>query len=298
MSCKVLVLGAGGLGCEILSSLIHYEFINEIHVIDMDTIQLSNLNRQFLFRENDIGKYKADIAAKAILEMIVGQQKKVVPYVCDLTTLDAQFFSQFQFVISGLDAIAPRRYTNQILVNLTLQSNYEICIPFIDGGVEGLKGHVKTIVPGFTACWECSIDTLPSEEASNHPMCTVANNPRSIEHIVEYVLMISNPDADLDDYQVCENLLRECQQRAIEYNIDSSTLDIKSMAAIAKKVIPSVSTTNAIIASMCCNQLMCIYEDLWDPESSSNFSTVNGSSGFYIYSFQYDRNPKCTVCSI
>lgn len=294
MSCKVLVLGAGGLGCEILKNLAHYDFISEIHVIDMDTIQLSNLNRQFLFREEDIGKYKAQVAADAVNKEF---ETKVIPYVCDLTTMDPQFFSQFQFVISGLDSIAPRRYVNQILVNLTLNSNYEVCIPFIDGGVEGLKGHVKTIVPGFTACWECSIDTLPSDEAVNHPMCTVANNPRSIEHIVEYVILISNPEADLDDYDICADLLEECRTRADQYNIDSSTLDIKTMTGIAKRVIPSVSSTNAIVASMCCNQLLCIYNDLIDLETAPNFTTVNGSSGFYCYNFQYDRNPQCPVCA-
>lgn len=306
MDCKVLVLGAGGLGCEILKNLVMCQ-VSSIVIIDMDTIELTNLNRQFLFSDKDIGKPKAAVAVSYIHKRFPRTNITLQSIVQDLTTLDLEFYSKFDFIISGLDAIQPRRFVNEMIIKIAQTTSFEKLIPFIDGGTEGLKGHVKTIIPGVTACWECSITTLPKSQESL-PMCTIINNPRNLRHVIEYVITTVYPLDSIewdgpDTDKFYSKILEACLARAQQFNIDTRELNLSYVMGIIKRIIPSVSSMNAIIAANTCNEFLKLYHDLIELNNetgeieSNNFTVVNGADGCFSYSFQYERSLDCTACS-
>ena len=230
---RLLVIGAGGLGCELLKNLALMGFKN-IDVIDMDTIDLSNLNRQFLFRPNDVGKYKAEVAAAFINKRVPGVN--VTAHNKMIQEYDEDFYRNFMVVICGLDSIVARRWINGMILSMVqYDDDGEVdktsLIPIIDGGTEGFKGNARVIYPGLSACIECTLDLFPPQV--NFPLCTIAHTPRLPEHCIEYVRILQWPKdnpfggedtaIDGDDPQHITWILEKAMERAAEYNISGVT---------------------------------------------------------------------------
>lgn len=290
---NVLVIGAGGLGCEILKDLA-MSGICKISVIDMDTIELTNLNRQFLFRNKDVGKSKAIVASEAILEKVKGIEIK--PFYNKIQDFDDTFYRQFTIIVCGLDSIEARRWINSKIVNIAL--NYDQIIPIIDGGTEGFQGSVKLIIPTITACFECYMPLIP--EKVTYPLCTLASTPRLPEHCIEWAHQLKWEEEypgisfDADNVDHIERMYKLALNRAKEFGIDGVT-KTKTLGVV-KNIIPAIASTNAIISGQCCNEVFKFLTSCNPNMKDSLF--YNGEIGALCETDEYLKLPNCQVCGI
>jgi adenylyltransferase/sulfurtransferase len=160
---RILVIGAGALGNEILK-LLALTGVGNILVFDLDVIERSNLSRTVLFREADEGAYKAEVAARRILE--INPEIRAVGYPFNIEhRVGLGVFLWADVVICGLDNRAARIFVNSACARTGRA--------WVDGGIEGLSGYVRVFDPARTTCYECTMNETDHREVRQRRSCTM-----------------------------------------------------------------------------------------------------------------------------
>jgi adenylyltransferase/sulfurtransferase len=146
-SARVLVVGAGALGNEVIKNLALLG-LGTTYLIDLDTVEASNLSRSVLFRDQDSGQPKAEVAARRAREL--NPEITIIPIHGDvITDLGLGRFAEVDLVIGCLDNREARLWVNR--------QCWKTSTPWIDAGIQEIQGVVKVFVPPESACYECTM---------------------------------------------------------------------------------------------------------------------------------------------
>jgi adenylyltransferase/sulfurtransferase len=144
---NVLVVGAGALGNEILKNLALIGF-EKIVVVDSDRIEKSNLSRAVLFRDQQIGQFKAEAAAESVRSLL--STSLIRPLIGNvLFDCGLGLFRWSDVIIAGLDNREARLWINR--------AAWKTNRPWIDGAIEGINGVARVFLPGKAPCYECTL---------------------------------------------------------------------------------------------------------------------------------------------
>jgi adenylyltransferase/sulfurtransferase len=144
---KVLVVGAGALGNEVLKNLALLGFLNVV-VVDLDFIETSNLSRSVLFRASDVGLSKAAAIARGYNDLL--PEATVRPLVANvMQECGLGLFAWADLILAGLDNREARLWINR--------AAWKVNRPWIDGAIEGINGVARVFLPGEPPCYECTL---------------------------------------------------------------------------------------------------------------------------------------------
>lgn len=148
---RIFVAGAGGLGSAITIYLT-VAGVGSLRIVDNDKVELSNLNRQILHWDEDIGKPKVKIAQKKLKRLNPNIEVEVMNKTITEDNV-IELIGNSDLILDALD-----NYTTRYILNkAALVKN----IPFFHGGVHGFDGVATTIIPGKTACLRCLFPSPP-----------------------------------------------------------------------------------------------------------------------------------------
>jgi molybdopterin/thiamine biosynthesis adenylyltransferase len=185
----VVIVGTGALG-SVISMTLAQAGVGHIVLIDMDTVEISNLNRQLIFQESDIGERKAVIAQKHLEEINSEIRIDAIPK--RVQELPLSTYSSptdgIVVIIDALDNFEARRWLNSVAIAKNL--------PLVSGGMFASLGNVQIIIPGKTPCLECQ-PLIPERELQK--ACTPPGEVRqALEEEKKLDIKLDEKDEDLE----------------------------------------------------------------------------------------------------
>jgi molybdopterin/thiamine biosynthesis adenylyltransferase len=148
----VTIVGLGALGTVVAASLA-MAGVGNLILVDFDTIEISNLNRQLFFQPKDVGKPKVKVSAQVLKE--INPEIAITEFNLAIEKTPQEVLAKSTVIVEGLDTFQVRRWINSFIVSKK--------IPLVSGGMYGFLGNIQIVIPNLTPCLECQ-SLIPEEE--------------------------------------------------------------------------------------------------------------------------------------
>jgi molybdopterin/thiamine biosynthesis adenylyltransferase/molybdopterin converting factor small subunit len=217
---KVCVVGVGGIGNPVVTQLTAMG-IGKLKIVDRDIIEISNLHRQHLYTENDLGKVKVEAAKERLEKINSSVEIEALPNSVTKYTAES-IISGYDIVVDALDSIDARYALNDACIKLN--------IPLIYAGALGMLGSVCTIIPNKTACLRCIFPALAEDDM---PTCSTEGVHPSILYLVGGIQVSEVIKIILGEKPTLENKLMY---------VDLNDLSLEKITVFRQDECPSCGT--------------------------------------------------------
>jgi molybdopterin-synthase adenylyltransferase len=217
---KVCVVGVGGIGNPVVTQLTAMG-VGKLKIVDRDIIEISNLHRQHLYTENDIGRVKVEAAKERLEKINSSVEIEALPNSVTKYTAES-IVDGFDIVVDALDSIDARYALNDACIKLN--------IPLIYAGALGMLGSVCTIIPNKTACLRCIFPALAEDDM---PTCSTEGVHPSILYLVGGIQVSEVVKIILGEKPTLENKL---------LYVDLNDLSLEKVSVFRQEECPSCGT--------------------------------------------------------
>jgi adenylyltransferase/sulfurtransferase len=217
---KVCVVGVGGIGNPVVTQLTAMG-VGKLKIVDRDIIEISNLHRQHLYTENDLGKVKVEAAKERLEKINSSVEIEALPNSVTKYTAES-IIRGYDIIVDALDSIDARYALNDACIKLN--------IPLIYAGALGMLGSVCTIIPNKTACLRCIFPALAEDDM---PTCSTEGVHPSILYLVGGIQVSEAVKIILGEKSTLENKL---------LYIDLNDLSLEKISVFRQEECPSCGT--------------------------------------------------------
>jgi len=287
LKASVIIVGIGATGCEVSKNLALMGVGNLI-LIDNDVVELSNLSRQMLFSDDNIGKPKAPTAAEKLKKM--NPWINVEAYFEDVRNIAEEKFEKADVLVSCLDNWPVRRWLNSLAV--------ELGKPLVDLSMDGFYANLQIVIPGKTACLECHGDELIPKELQLAECTLRRRKPQDLiddlkESGVEMSLSVAEKLFQLNIKTVYD--LKYAQADLLEKLDEKTRETVSKIREKLKPRMPALQSVAAMIAGLASTEIVKILHEENLGEIMTDFLVYDGLTGRFT-AVKLERKPDCFVC--